>query len=454
MTKVDILIDGCEVLQPDFSILHDAVILIKDGVIVKIVEKSELDSSYTGELTIEGDGKLAIPGLIDAHTHATQTLLRGSVVDEMPMIWARILVPFESSIKPEEVYAGAMLFCLENIKAGITTFADAGGTHMAEVCKAAITTGMRAIITRSTMDQGEFIPDSMKDSVDVAIAKTEALYHAFHGAANERIQVWFGLRQLLTTTPALAEAISIRSKELNTGVHAHLAEHFDEVSYSLTNYKMRPAEWFDHYGLLGPNFIGAHSIKLSDGEIELLRDRDASAVHCPVSNLRSHGFSKTPFMVTRGLTIGLGTDGASGMRLDMFELMRLLKNAMQARYGIEINDPIVLPLMAVFKMATMGGARAVMQEKHIGSLEIGKKADVVLLAIKSLHLSPTADLPKTMVLAAGPSDVNDVIIDGQCVLKDRHFLQFDEDEIRVKAGEALLRVGKSAGLRLPSVYTQ
>jgi len=270
MPNFDIMISGCEVMQPDYSILHDAVILINDGKIVNILKKSDVDASIVGEINVDGEKKLAIPGLIDAHTHAAQTLLRGSVVDEPPMVWARILVPFESSITPADVYAGSMLFCLENIKAGITTFADAGGTHMAEVCKASIETGIRAVITRSTMDQGEFVPDVMKDTAEEAIAKIEELYKAYHGVANDRIRIWFGLRQLLTTTPALAEATSARSKELNTGVHTHLAEHFDEVAYSLANYKMRPAEWFDHYGLLGPNYIGAHSVKLSVGEIELL----------------------------------------------------------------------------------------------------------------------------------------------------------------------------------------
>lgn len=452
MPKVDLMINGCEVLRPDYSILNSGVILINDGVIVGIVKKSELDPSITGEITLDGQGKLAIPGLIDAHTHSAQTLLRGSVIDEPPMVWARILVPFESSITPEDVHAGSILFCLENIKAGITTFAEAGGPYMEETCKAAIETGIRAIITRSTMDQGAFIPDSMKETAEEAITKLEELYNAYHGSANERIRIWFGLRQVLTTTPALAEATAARAKELNTGIHAHLAEHFDEVSYCLANFKMRPAEWFDHFGLLGPNFIGAHSVKLSEGEIELMRERKANAVHCPVSNLRSHGFSKTPLMVVRGVNIGLGTDGASGTRLDLFEAMRLLKNAMQARYGIEVNDPVVLPLMEVFKMATMGGARAVNQDKDIGSLEVGKKADVVLLSLNSLHLSPTADLAKTMVATAGASDVNDVVIDGNLILKDRSFLHFDEDEIRIKAGEALLRAGKLAGLKLQSVY--
>jgi 5-methylthioadenosine/S-adenosylhomocysteine deaminase len=453
MPKVDILINGCEVLLPDNGVLHDGVIVINGGKITQIMEKSSFDPSTVGVMTIDGQGKLAIPGLIDAHTHAAQTLLRGSVIDEPPMIWARILVPFESSIIPEDVYAGAMLFCLENIKAGITTFAEAGGPHMTEVCQAAIETGIRAVITRSTMDQGAFIPDSMKDTAEEAIKKIEALYEAYHGAANDRIRVWFGLRQVLTTSPALAEATAARTKALNTGVHTHLAEHFDEVSHCLANFRMRPAEWFDHFNLLGPNFIGAHAVKLSEGEIELLRERKASAVHCPVSNLRSHGFSKTPLMVNRGVNIGLGTDGASGNRLDLFEQMRLLKNAMQARYGIEINDPVALPLMEVFKMATMGGARAVMQEKEIGSLEVGKKADVVLLSLNSLHMTPTADLAKTMVATAGASDINDVIIDGKLLLKDRKFLHFDEDEIRIKAGESLLRAGKMAGLRMPSVYT-
>lgn len=451
MTEFDLVIRNCQVLQPDLTVLPDATVCISEGRIARIEPGSEA-ADYQAAETIDGSGKLAMPGFVDAHTHAAQQLLRGSVVDELPMVWARILVPFESALTAEDAYRGALLFCIENLKSGTTTFADAGGPHMESVARAALETGIRGAISRSTMDMGEFIPDSMKESTADAIRKTEAFYKDWHGKGNDRLHVWFELRSAMTSTPALAEATAARSKELGTGVHAHLAEHLDEVSHCLTNYRMRPAEWFDSFGLLGPNFIGAHSVRLSDSEIKLMSERGANAVHCPRANLSSHGFSKTPLLMALGVNIGLGTDGASASRLNMFEPMHLLKYAMTARYGIEINDPLALPALETLKMATQGGARAVMLQDEIGTLEVGKKADVILLDLDQPHLSPTADLPKTIASTAGPADVTDVIVDGALIIRDREFLHLDEEAIRREAGATLLAVGKRANLSLNAPY--
>jgi 5-methylthioadenosine/S-adenosylhomocysteine deaminase len=152
------------------------------------------------------------------------------------------------------------------------------------------------------------------------------------------------------------------------------------------------------------------------------------------------------------MSIGLGTDGASGTRLDLFEQMRLLKSAVQGRYGLEINDPLALPAIETLRMATAGGANAVRLGGEIGTLEVGKKADLILLDIDQPHISPTANLPQTIVMAAGPSDVKHVIVDGRQVFKNREFLEIDEAAIRREAAAALQRVSWRAGLALPSPY--
>ncbi|NPV40804.1 MAG: amidohydrolase [Anaerolineae bacterium] len=450
MTEFDLLIQDCLVLLPDFSILPDAAIGIKDSRIALLESVTADSGSYTAREIIDGSGKLAMPGFIDAHTHAAQQLLRGSVVDELPMVWTRILVPFESNLAPEDVYRGALLFCVENLKAGTTTFADAGGPFMEMVARAALETGMRGLITRSTMDCGQDIPDKMKESTQVAIRNCEHLYKDWNGAGDGRIRIGFGLRQAMTSTPALMEAVAARSRELNTSVHIHLAEHMAEVAHCLTQYKMRPAEWFEHFGLLGPNLIAAHCVRLSDKEILLLAERGANPVHCPHSNLGNHGFSKTPLMLALGMNIALGTDGVSATRLNLFEPMRLLKFAMQARHGVDINDPLALPAQEVYHMATQGGAKAVMQEKEIGRLEVGMKADILLLDIERPHLTPTAHLPKTIVTAAGPDDVSDVIVDGKLLIHNHEFLNLDEDRIRYDAGQAMLDVGRRANFSFES----
>lgn len=449
MNLYDLVIRDCELLQPDFSTLSGVTICVDGGRILKIIADWQTEE-VSGREEIPGAGKLAMPGMIDGHTHASQQLLRGSVIDELPMVWSRILVPFESNLTPEENYAGALLFCVENLKAGITTFADAGGPHMEAVAQAALETGIRGCITRSMMDAGDL---AMRETTAQALERNEALYRAYHNQGNGRIRIWFGLRQAMTSTPALAEAVAARSKELKTGVHIHLAEHLDEISHCLRNYKMRPAEWYDSFGLLGPNLIAAHSVRLSDAEVKLVSERGANPVHCPRANLGNHGFSKTPLFLVFGANVGLGSDGATTGRLDMFENMRLLKSAVQARYGVEINDPLALPVLETLRMATINGARAVMQADDLGSLEVGKKADIVLINIKNTNFSPTAHLAKTIVTNAGSGDVNDVIVDGKLLVRDRRYLLLDEEEIRRKAGEALLRVGKRAGLALGAPYT-
>ncbi len=447
----DLIIRGARILQPDLSVLTGAALCIAGDRIARI-ETGPAAAGLRAKAEIDGAEKLVMPGLIDGHTHAAQQLLRGSVTDEMPMIWARILVPFESSLTPADVYAGAMLFCVENLKAGITTFADAGGPHMQSVAQAAVETGMRACITRSTMDTGAFIPASMLETAAQAVANTEALYHDYHNQGDGRIQIWFGLRQAMTSTPELVEAVAARAKELNTGVHIHLAEHLDEVGHCLTHYRMRPAQWFDTFGLLGPDLIAAHAIRLSDEEVKLVSERQANVVHCPRSNLGSHGFGKTPLLKALGANIALGTDGASGTRLDLFEQMRLLKSSVHARYGIEINDPMSLPALDTLRFATQGGAQAVRMADQIGTVEVGKKADLILLNLDAPHLSPTAHLPKTIVMSAGPDDVNDVIVNGCWIIKDRRFLHLDEAEIRRQAGQALQRVSRKANLNTTAGY--
>ncbi len=453
MTKLDLLIRNCHVLLPDFSILPNAYIGIHSNRIAWIDTKEPAKDAYEAGEVIDGTGKLAMPGFVDGHTHASQQLLRGSVVDELPMVWTRILVPFESNLTPEENYKGALLFCIENLKAGTTTFADAGGPHMESVARAVVETGIRAAIAPSTMDSGEVVPDEMKNSTREAIRLTEQLYKDWHDSGDERVKIWFGLRQAMTSTPDLLQAVAEQSKNYQTGVHIHLAEHLAEVAHCLTNFKMRPAEWFDSFGLLGPNLIAAHSVRLSDREILLMSERKTNAVHCPHSNLGNHGFSKTPLMMALGINIGLGTDGVAGTRLSMFEPMRLLKFAMQARHGIDINDPVALPALETLKMATQGGAKAVMLEDEIGTLEVGKKADIILLDINRPHISPTAHLPKTVATKAGPDDVADVIVNGNLIIKDRQFLHLDEEKIRREAGEAMLAVGKRANLEMALPFT-
>jgi 5-methylthioadenosine/S-adenosylhomocysteine deaminase len=444
--KCDILITDGSILTPDFGVTNDVSIAINDTRIVEIGNSEKLKAKCEPKEVISGRNKLVMPGLVDGHIHCCQQLLRGRVMDEYPMVWARILVPFESSLNEEDVYYSAKLSCLEMIKSGTTTFADSGGVHMHKVAEAAIESGMRAAIARSTMDTGAFIPTSMKDSPEEAISKTETLYREYNGEGDGRIRIWFAIRQVMTCTKDLIAMVAEKAKELHTGVHAHLAEHKDEVSFCLQNYKKRPPEFLDSVGLLGPNLLTAHNVLLSEGDITLLKEKDVKLVHCPRSNFGSHGFPKTPRMLEVGLSVGLGSDGAAGSSLSLFDEIKVFRSGIHAFWGLPVFDPVVLKATELLKMVTLGGARALLLDDEIGTIEVGKKADLILIDLDQPHLTPTHNLINTIVEGATGKDVVDSVIDGKVVMKDREVNTLDEDKIIHECQQRMIAISKRAGI--------
>jgi len=441
----DLLVHDAAVLLPDMTLRRDATVAIAGGRIAAVGDTADLRAAYQARTVLDGTGCVAMPGLIDAHTHVCQQLLRGRITDEPPMIWVKYLVPFESQLHPEDVYWSAMLGGVEMIRAGITTFADAGGRHMGEAARAVDELGLRACIARSTMDSAGFVPDVMKDTAASAIAKTDELYAAWHGTGNERVHIWYALRQVMTSTPELVTGVAAAARQRSTGLHIHLAEHLREVEHCVVNHGLRPAEWLDSLGFLGPDVLAAHSVVLSDREVEMLVDRETVPVHCPRSNLNSHGFSKTPHFLTLGSPIGLGTDGASGGKLDLFAEMRLLKSSQQASRGLPINDATVLPVEDGLRMMTSGGARALLLQDEVGTLEVGKKADLILVDASGPEMAPTHDLQRSLAMCATPYNVRDVIVDGQVLMQDRELTTVDEAEVIRQAGEHMAAIAQRAG---------
>jgi 5-methylthioadenosine/S-adenosylhomocysteine deaminase len=297
------------------------------------------------------------------------------------------------------------------------------------------------------MDRGDFIPPQMKQPTAQVVRNNEELYKNYNGAADGRIRIFFGLRQVMTSTPELIEQVAGAARQHKTGIHIHLAEHVNEVDHCLVNYRMRPAEYLNHCGLLSANVLAAHSILLSDAEVLMLKEKEVGVVHCPRANLANHGFAKTPLMCALGVSVGLGTDGVSGHGVDHFTEMMLLKHALHADQGIPIRQPAILTSRQVYAMATQGGADAMLIGEDVGSLEVGKKADLILLNLDQPHLQPTHNLIQTVLTAASARDVSDVIVDGKILMKDRQLMTLDEEQIRAKASEHLRAVAERAGLR-------
>lgn len=436
----DLLIESCTVVYPDMHTEDDTSIAISGNRIVMVGPAAEVAQRYTAQATLDGRGKVAMPGFVDAHTHLAQQLLRGGVVDEPPIIWQRILIPFENTLTEEDLYAGARLACLQMAKAGITCFADSGTGEMEPIIQAAIETGMRANISRMSRDGGSFIPPRFKDPAPVVIRKTEEMYKAWNGAGNGRIEVAFSATSLQTTSPELLEGVAGAAKQYGTIIHIHLAEHLKEVQQCLTQFGGRPVEYLQQHGALGPNLLGAHAVQLSDREIKLLAEYDAKPVHCPASNLGSHGFPKTPTMMALGVTVGMATDGASIIDLNLFEMMRMHKLAINARFGLPIFDPVSLPIDELFRMPTINSAAAVGLRDQVGTIEVGKKADIVLLRWDVPYLQPAQRLFPMLVMVANSRDVNDVVIDGQVIVRDGVHQLLDEAEVMAVAGEHMAQI--------------
>lgn len=436
--KCSLMIKNCNVIKPDLSVLEDGAIAINADRIVDIGPSDILCASYEAENIIDGHNKFAMPGMVDCHTHTAQQFLRGSVVDEAPIVWIRILVPYEFKLNEQDRYHAARLACLQMIKAGITMFADSGTGDMIPIIQAVEETGIRASITKMTRDVGDFLPEEAFDrDPKVAVKKNEDLYKQFHGSADGRISIWFSVTSPMTTSPELARLVGEAARQYNTGIHIHLAEHLDEVKNSLVKHKMRPPAFLDSCGLLGPNVIAAHSIQITDYDIRLLAERGVNIIHCPCANLGNQGFPKLVAERAAGINIGLGNDGAHTANLDLFFQMQLLKYASQAYCGLPVFEPIALPVGEAFNMATINGAKALMLGDELGTLEVGKKADVVLLDISEPHISPNRNLLNTLVMVGSGRDVTDVIINGEVVLRNREFVSIDEEEIIHSASKQL-----------------
>lgn len=443
MSKMqDIAIHNCAILHPDFTITYDNYITIQDG---KITAMGNGKYPKEAAKNIDGHGKLYMPGLIDGHTHICQTLLRGRILDELPMIWTRIMLPFESTLTAEIVRTSAELACLEMIKSGTTAFADAGGLFMEEVGDVVVKAGLRAALTHSTIDLGN-APPSMKFSAEEAIAKNDALFEAYHNAGNGRVEVYYSVRSMLSCSQELTEKVFASATKKNTGVHAHMSEYPGEVMACLEQHGKRPIEYFAEQDFLSPHFLAAHGIMFSSEEIELAAKHDVKVVHCPFSNC-GKGVPPTAEMLRQGMQVGLGTDGAAHGGLSLWNEMKIFRSVMNAHVGVPAANPVIMPAKTILKMATQGGAAALGKSQTLGKLAVGCTADIISIQLQQPHILPSSNLVNTLLETVTAGDVADSIVDGVVLMQDRQVLTMDEQEVLAKANNLHKKVFADSPLR-------
>ncbi len=383
------------------------------------------------ESVIDAAGKAIIPGLINGHTHLFQTFIRG-VSDDLPLAdWLRqIIWPASIAMEEEDFYLAAMIGCIENIKSGATYIMEHHYVHTHPgndegVLRAMQECGIRGHMARGGVDLS--YEPKLRESVEEIFANTDRLLEKWQGAADGRIDIAMGPLNLYGCSEDFLKQSARYSERNGLMTHIHVAETKGQIENTMERFGLRNLELVEAMGLLGPRTQVVHGIWLDDGELELIRKHGASVVHCPVSNMYlASGVARVPEMLELGINVALGTDGpGSNNCQDNLEVLKFTA----CLHKVDRLDSTLLPPMEVLRMGTLGGAKAVGREGDLGSLEPGKKADLVIIDLRKAHIAPIHRVSSAIVYNANGNDVDTVFIDGRIVVRGGKCTLVDEDEI-------------------------
>src|SRR5438270_24938 len=422
------------------TIYDDGAVVVTGDTIVAVGPRAEVEAKYASSQTIDARGKLVLPGFINGHTHVPMTLFRGLHDDVTLNEWLyKYIFPAEAkNVNEEFVRWGTRLAAAEQIRAGVTTFADMYYFEdaIAEETKAA---GMRGVLGETFID----FPAPDNKSEAEMLAYTEKFLKRWQGDA------------LITAAPAPHSIYTCSKKTLQDAaalsakyyapILIHVAEMKKEWDDSLKQNGMSPVQYLEKINVLAPNVVAAHCIFVDEADRKLLDQRGVGCVHNPSSNMMiASGVSPVPELRMAGVAVGLGTDGPAGSNNDL-DLMEEIDLAAKLAKISKMN-PLALGAKDVVAMATIDGARALHMEKEIGSLEAGKKADLVLISLNEPNAVPMYDIYAQIAYSLKGSDVDTVVIGGRVVMRDRKLLTVDEPAVIEKAREYGNAVKKSLGM--------
>lgn len=424
-------------------------ILIKGDRIIAIGDvKSEL-IQQDAEI-IDATDKIVMPGLVNTHVHTSQQLGRGLGDDVDLLTWLHKRIwPYESNLTEEDSYISTLLCNLELIKSGVTAFAEPGGQFVSSMAKAVAETGIRGMLAKSVMDCGEGLPQAWQKTTQEELDIQIDNINRFHNSADGRVKVWFGIRTIFNASDDLI----IRTKELadqyEVGVHMHVAEIKEEVDFAKETRGETTVKHLENLGVLDKNFLAVHTVWMTNEEVEIFRDRQVKVSHNPAAAMRVLGFAKVPRMLREGICVTIGTDGApSNNRMNMIDEM-WLTSLIHKGWRLE---PTVVKAQEILTMATKNGAKAVLDEENLGSLEEGKKADLIILNPNTVDMLPMHDKIANLVSSMHGSNVESMICDGKWIMKNRKVLTVDEEAIISEAKERAKSIYKRAGIILPDRF--
>lgn len=424
----DILLHNTTILDRDLCARSGKSVAIAGGKIIGVADASKALSNYDASEIVDGSHHLWMPGLTDGHMHTGQQLLRGRILDALPMIWTRIMLPFESTLTPERMELSAGLAALEMIRSGTSSFVDAGSYHMDAAAAVYERSGLRGALSCSTMDDQK-LPDSIRQTAAEAIASTDSLYDNWHGKGN--LKIYYSLRSLISCSEQLIRDTFAQAKERSAMVQAHMNEYPNEINFHLERYQKRPYEYLDSLGVLDHNFIGAHSLFLSENEMDIMKTRRVKAIHCPFSNC-GKGAPNTPALLKRGISVGFGTDGTAHGGMSLWNEMKIFRSVMNVTHGVAESNPVIMPAETILNMVLRGGAAMMGEEGSLGEVSEGYTADLISIQIDQPHLL-TGNLTHTLVESVNAGDVSDMIVGGSWVMRSRTVLTLDEEKIMNEA---------------------
>ena len=431
-----ILIKGVTIVTMDENdSIERGDVLIRDGRIAEI--GGEIDATVNE--VIEAHGCAVLPGFVQTHIHLCQTLFRGAADDLALIDWLKKRVwPMEAAHTPQSIRASAQLGIAELIKGG-TTCALTMETvrHTEEVLRVVEESGFRANVGKCMMDKGDDVPAALIEETRASIDESLRLIEKWNGAANGRVRCCFAPRFAISCTRELLSEVSTLAKQHGVTIHTHASENRNECEIVERETGERNIDYLNSLGIVGSHVVLAHCIHLDNTEMETLAGTKTNVAHCPSSNLKlGSGIARVTEMLARGIPVSLGADGAAcNNRLDMFTEMRMAALLQKALHG-----PEVLPAARALRMATIDGAQAMRLDKEIGSIEIGKQADMIVVDVSESHAAPTGDVVSALVYSAQASDVRATIIDGRVVMRDRELLTLKEAsviEVAQREAEAL-----------------
>lgn len=427
LTMSDILIKNATILKQAGQINTKQSILIHDGHIQQVGD-FPCPIKFTGEI-VDGADRLYLPGLIDSHLHTGQQLLRGRVLDAKPVIWTRIMLPFESQLTASQMKLSAELAALEMITGGTTGFVEAGSYHMESAAEVYARSGLRGALTASTMDEPQ-LPASIKMSAREAVAQTTQLYQQFHHQG--RLQVYYSLRALTACSDELIDLAAEAAQTHHTFLTAHMNEYPTEILNIIQRTGLRPYEWLAKHHLLNDHFLGAHSLFLSTQERKLIKKNRVKLCHCPFSNA-GKGIPVTPELLQNQIPVGLGTDGAAHGGLSLWNEIKIFCSLMVATHGLRLRQHNVMPAAQIFRMLLEGGAAALNHAGQLGKIKPGYKADLIAIDLNQPHLYPSGNWQNTLLECVNANDVTDTMVDGQFLMRNRQVLTLDQERIIAEA---------------------